>query len=262
MLLNPKGCTTETLQSTCYPYDYLTITEDGKLFDGSSRFRVARTRLNVALFLCGNTERITVDAEVVFTRTLFSDDISGLDRLLANGFDPNRRSSTGDTPFIAAARLAKTDRFLMKLIEHGADLESRVETNGQTALIVVSQHGIAKRVKLLLRLGANPNAVDDFGQTPLFVALVLDQKKYVPVVRELLAHGANPNVEGPRNPLMMAAGNAHPGCVAALIAAQADVNSVQDSELPSLRLYSVAGTKALNCCWRRGRPNALRAGRL
>ena len=192
-----------------------------------------------------------MDAEVVFTGALFNDDISGLDRLLANGFDPNRRWSTGDTPFIAAARLAKSDRFLMKLIEHGADLESRVETNGQTALIVVSQHGIAKRVKLLLRR-ANPNAVDDFGQTPLFVALVLDQKKYVPVVRELLAHGANPNVEGPRNPLMMAAENAHPGCVAALIAAQADVNSVQDSGTPVIRAILGGRHKALNCCWRRG----------
>ena len=36
-------------QPTCYPYDYSTVNEDGKSSDGSSRYRVARTRLNSAL---------------------------------------------------------------------------------------------------------------------------------------------------------------------------------------------------------------------
>ncbi len=36
-------------QPTCYPYDCSTVTEDRKLSDGSSRLRVARTRLNSAL---------------------------------------------------------------------------------------------------------------------------------------------------------------------------------------------------------------------
>jgi hypothetical protein len=34
------------LQPTCYPSDCSTVNEDGKLFDGSSRHGVARTRLN------------------------------------------------------------------------------------------------------------------------------------------------------------------------------------------------------------------------
>ena len=37
-------------QPTCYPYDYSIVTEDGQLFDISSRHRVARTRLNSAFF--------------------------------------------------------------------------------------------------------------------------------------------------------------------------------------------------------------------
>ena len=41
-------CTTKALQPTCYSYDYSTVTEDRQLFDGSSRFRHARTRLNSA----------------------------------------------------------------------------------------------------------------------------------------------------------------------------------------------------------------------
>ncbi len=36
-------------QPTCYPYDYSTVNEDGKLLDGSSRYGNARTRLNSAL---------------------------------------------------------------------------------------------------------------------------------------------------------------------------------------------------------------------
>ena len=39
----------QSLQPTCYPYDCSTVTEDGKWADGSSRHRVARTRLNSAL---------------------------------------------------------------------------------------------------------------------------------------------------------------------------------------------------------------------
>ena len=41
----------KSLQPTCYPCDYSTVTEDGKLFDGSSRDGKARTRLNSALHL-------------------------------------------------------------------------------------------------------------------------------------------------------------------------------------------------------------------
>lgn len=170
-----------------------------------------------------------------FTLALFNDDLEGLERLLTDGMDPNERSSTGDTPLIAASRLAKRDCFVMKLLENGGDLETKHAANGQTPLIVVSQNGILKRVRLLLKLGANPNAVDDFGQTPLYVALVLNQKKFVGVVRELLAHGANPNIDGPRNPLMLAAENAHSGCIEALIEAGANVNTVQESGTPLIK---------------------------
>jgi len=44
-----KRLVTRTLQPTCYPYDYSTVTEDGVLLDCSSRYCVARTRLNSAL---------------------------------------------------------------------------------------------------------------------------------------------------------------------------------------------------------------------
>ena len=46
---NPAFCTTRTLQPTCYPCDYPIVNEDGNVFDGSNRYRVARTRLNSAL---------------------------------------------------------------------------------------------------------------------------------------------------------------------------------------------------------------------
>lgn len=170
-----------------------------------------------------------------FTLVLFNDDIEGLSNLLAEGLDPNHRSSTGDTPFIAASRLATSDSLLTKLFEYGGELETGHAANGQTPLIIVSQAGILKRVQLLLKLGANPNAVDDFGQTPLFVALALDQKKYVGVVRELLSHGANPNIEGPRNPLLLAAEGAHKDSVEMLIGAGADVNVVQLTGTPLIK---------------------------
>jgi hypothetical protein len=48
---------TRSLQPTCYPYDYSTVSEDGELFDSSSRHDNARTRLNSALTSKSNWER-------------------------------------------------------------------------------------------------------------------------------------------------------------------------------------------------------------
>ncbi|MDP6468750.1 MAG: signal peptidase I [Pirellulaceae bacterium] len=53
----------ESLQPTCYPHDCSTVTEDGELFDGSSRHGVARTRLNSAY--CSET---SVESTIVKPR--------------------------------------------------------------------------------------------------------------------------------------------------------------------------------------------------
>jgi ankyrin repeat protein len=163
---------------------------------------------------------------VEFTAALFASDLDKLSALLDKGFDVNQRSPrSSDTPFIAAARLG-TDAFVRKMIEHGADLKVRDSSNGQTALHVVCLEGKAKRVRLLLEAGANPNVKDDFGQSPLSVALIHDEKKYIAVVKELLQRGADSDEDKYEGNLMLAAKNSRPECVAALIDAGAKVNRV------------------------------------
>jgi hypothetical protein len=46
----------KNVAAECYPYDYSTVNEDGKLLDGSSRYGNARTRLNSALLCQGGSD--------------------------------------------------------------------------------------------------------------------------------------------------------------------------------------------------------------
>jgi Ankyrin repeats (3 copies) len=90
------------------------------------------------------------------------------------------------------------------LVEHGADLDEIVGATPLHMAIAVLDRGIegkpelARRrlqtLKVLLRLGANPNIAAFDGRTPLHTAL---EKGYdVDVFKLLLTHGANPDVPG------------------------------------------------------------------
>jgi ankyrin repeat protein len=100
------------------------------------------------------------------------------------------------------------------LLAAGAKVDARDE-KGSTALIKnASNSGVAA---VLLRYGADVNASNNEGRTPLFSASSAD------LTRFLLQHGANLNVRDKdgRTPLECAKQNEHPETVAVLEAAQA-----------------------------------------
>jgi len=70
---------------------------------------------------------------------------------------------------IAMRTIVKDDK-LQELLDLGADVESRTEL-GRTALHCACSFGNRHLVELLISNGANVNATDNEGYTPIFLAV-------------------------------------------------------------------------------------------
>lgn len=82
--------------------------------------------------------------------------------LLEAGADVNARASYGNTPLYLAARRNPDPAVLELLVEAGADLQARGRW-GQTPLHAATAPA---KSSVLLRLGADPHALDDGARTP------------------------------------------------------------------------------------------------
>src|SRR5262249_43190029 len=83
------------------------------------------------------------------------------------------------------------------LVDAGVDVQARAF--GKTALHFASKAGFVETVRVLLVAGADPNAVDDDGLTPLWSALQSGPSVgREPVVRALLGAGADPHARNPK----------------------------------------------------------------
>jgi ankyrin repeat protein len=92
-------------------------------------------------------------------------------------------------PIIYAAYQGNLDT-VMQLIDEGADVNARDETNGQTALITASQGCQFEIVELLLDHGAEVDAIDNDGTTALMEA---SYKGDIAIMRLLISKGAQIN---------------------------------------------------------------------
>jgi ankyrin repeat protein len=112
---------------------------------------------------------------------------------LKKGADPNARAYYGKTVLMAACDLFASDpaeqaRRVKRLLDAGARVNDRA-TNGQSALMLAVQHTEAvPTIRALLRSGADPNAADRYGTTPLMYAAGVGNDT---ATRLLLAAGAD-----------------------------------------------------------------------
>ena len=160
------------------------------------------------------------DADSLFD-AVATGDLAEVKRLVVDcGVDPNvREDDIGLTPLHAAAMYGYSE-IVEFLLEHGVDPNIRDKKDGATPLHYAAAYGNSKVVEVLLEHGADPNIRDKkYGITPLHFAAVSDYPKiievlhkkglsdyddtplqaaefnYPEVVKLLLEHGANPNIQ-------------------------------------------------------------------
>lgn len=186
----------------------------------NARSKVGRTPLLIAALHDGASEivRLMIDkgADVkardggglsVLQAAAFSNDAETVGLLLAKGADPNSKDEAGFTPLIAAASNGDRNKEVVRLLlQHGANVNvacgETLETvkNGPlalgrlTPLLSAVPQGNYETVELLVNAGANVNAKDVRGLTPLALAVSSDRPD-PRIVRLLLAKGADPGLQ-------------------------------------------------------------------
>ncbi len=163
-------------------------------------------------------------------------DTGAVNRLLADGADPNVRQSDGATALHWAVHREDTE-IVTSLIEAGADVDA-VNRLGASALFLAAQGGNATMLRRLLESGADPNLALPLGETPIMTAA---RSGTVEGVRHLINIGADVNLSERsrgQTALMWAAAQGHHDVVQALI--DADVNIEARSTVRPRLMYADA----------------------
>jgi ankyrin repeat protein len=121
-------------------------------------------------------------------------DVAAVRQLLAKGANVNAQDEKRDSAFLIAGARGRTE-VLKLLLPAGADLKS-TNRYGGTALIPACHYGHLETVKLLLGTKIDVNHVNNLGWTALLEAVILGDggPTHTEIVRQLLAHGANPGI--------------------------------------------------------------------
>lgn len=111
-------------------------------------------------------------------------------RLLELGVDPNVALPSGETPLIVAVREPEWRHLVGPMVAAGAFLETQ-GTFQHTPLGFAASSGSTELVRLLLEAGADVNAMNDDGETPLMRAAASQEEGHNHVVALLIEAGAN-----------------------------------------------------------------------
>ena len=170
------------------------------------------------------------DTPLIIAATQGSTEISRI--LLEHKADANTKNNDGSTALlIATSAYTDNSELVQLLVERGADV-SVTGKNGQTPLHRAARGGMVKAMRALLEHGADPNAKDKDGVTPFlaldFGSLMEEAAPTQESIELMLSHGANVNAANAhgRTALQDAVDKPSPPLVRTLIAHGANANTL------------------------------------